>query len=1287
MSLRVTLIDKISGTIINTDNYHIFVDESIITIKEKLFCAYPDDILYYPNLIKFELKTKQSDQSDQYEKINNTSSLLFNYDSYPYKPTLYVSNIISDIESDSKNVSNIISAFLTNESELSNISTKYQNEYKDLSDDDFEFIVKLLYINANDLTNAPENVYVDEYLEKLFTKQKNLIRKCQLQMVQLKDYFNAEEQIKDYSKYFDLADEKLQIPFVNFNLVSILVQGSKYESGIKGKFIKLANIFNTIELSEDIPLIALADKTSFSFENPIVKIYNDLKDTNLTDKDIKSWIVNEKKKTNQMFYKKIKGLLIKYKLTEKNFMTVNIFNNGLIEVKVSFEEDDDTNDSLENIIKNICEKLDILIEYINKLQGVFLHSKRLEYTSQSKVLLESVSASIKTNYLINRTKFSNILYNPYISEYVFELKETISYDILSFYYKKFGKKEIEDTEGDRKGITVNVRENPYELNSSIINIYGAYNEHQLAAIAKQIMVITKLYKDDNGSQQIDQKIKEKSHIKLLRKQGVTIYSTKCQKPRQPVINEKKEPLPSSYIVDFQNNKYICPSKDYPYPGFINENLVCCFKKDQRGRDAFIRNIKSTDFETMVSPSNFKIKVKENGGNGGNGGNGEAYETFAIKIISDYIDGLDSNNSMSRYHFLSKTNELISITDKRLIKILEQEEENEMWLESVPLAKIITDPPKNKCNFTPKLNEKTDDINSPCSHHKKNKFFGYNLNAYPCCFDKEREPYIQRKRKTSDITKQHIMTSDKTLDYQRIGILPPALDKLFNEIVKNKIKDKQTTSHYYRMGVVQNNSAILGAIVLALQNKIKVNDDDVYLNNTMEFRKMIANNLQSNPRIFETLNNGNIGIKYNTLEKYIENLLDSKSPLNHNDIIDIVERIANINIIILEIPYILSESTQVADYPNTKIICKNNIPEKSKENPFVILLKRQNKYEVIIKLTEDKKADQRDIEYMYKYQSDNDDTRNKISENIVNFLLDYYNTSCVKENVFPEKFKFNEMFNLTDIINVLKESKHEIVAQLINVYNKVDMVLTKKGLIIPIKESGIDNSIKRINLKQLQESNKLMLLNDYIKGFSEINAILLEKIGNSNKNIEIIGIAINDNGIFNAIYTNFGEFVPIKNENVETTIPILPIKYYGDINEYILNDIKTDTAQNTYIERINKLRKNIFMIKTQLGSQFDDSDREKVNNINQNSSINRYEKIKQLVEMFKTKKVVIDLEDKWITFILKHIANEVINDNKENLLLNNLITSDVFDPTEISKRDTESVLFNIDDIRKWIKKYE
>ena len=109
------------------------------------------------------------------------------------------------------------------------------------------------------------------------------------------------------------------------------------------------------------------------------------------------------------------------------------------------------------------------------------------------------------------------------------------------YYKKIGKSLQNDIESERKGLTVNIKENPFKLDSSIITIYGANNLTQLQSIVNEIFVTNLLMKkpeftnqistifDDleSESEQEEKQLKERSNIKILRQRGVKIFSSKC----------------------------------------------------------------------------------------------------------------------------------------------------------------------------------------------------------------------------------------------------------------------------------------------------------------------------------------------------------------------------------------------------------------------------------------------------------------------------------------------------------------------------------------------------------------------------------------------------------------------------------------------------------------------------------------------------------------------------------------------------------------------------------------
>lgn len=1274
MSILIKIINKLDQQeIINKPSPYCLLDESLSFIKSKLF-SFTEGIQYYPNFLKFEYFDKTN---EQYIPIINNNPILLNIKniSYNEEVTLYCTNIIDIIEKDYNSI-DLYNLIDTDQFQL--VFSKFKKEFIDLTKEDLELAIKLIIVQTD------PNIYnlqsqIEFYVQDILSKKKYEIKKTKPIYDNLEKFYSLCETTKfeDSLEY----DKIIQNPKIKFNQISLNIIGKNFESGIKGRFIKINRVFNIFELSKKMPFIAFNTSTE---TDPMLKVYNTLLEQ-VTEKEMKSWILNERKKQSLITYKKIKGIVIKYNFKDNFFITINLSDNGLINAKISlqdldFNEHVDTFDELIMIIKNAVDEM---INYINSLDGIFTQSKRINSVNDSTTTIESINALLQTKSFIDKEEFSTILYNPVIANNIFEIKDTLSLDVLSIYYKKF-KNDLEE-ESDKKGLTINIKDNPYKLDSSLIQIYGASNVEQINSIAKQIIIINNLSGFDDKTKK--QKLKQKSHIKELRKEGVQMLSTKCQKPRQPIIlkTDEQEPpkiIENTYTLEYKDKKYICPSKNYPYPGFTNDNIVCCFQKDQRRRDPFIRNIKSRDFEIIVQPSNFKIKVNDNG---------KEYETYAIKVISDYINGFNESNAMSRFFYLSNENKLVNITNDKMINDLKNNEENGIWLDNVPLARIINEPPKNKCNFPPKINEKnTDSINAPCQHHTKNNIFGYNLNSYPCCFDKEREEFTHRKRKVSDITKQHILISDKVLDYQRIGILPPSLNILFNELI---LPPQNHT--FYRMGVVQNNSAFLNAILLALDNKIKNN----IINNSNEFKKYISNFLEKNPEEFNKLNNGNLSFKFNTIENYINYILDSNKIIYWNDVIDIIQIITDTNILMLDIPYKITESTKISDYENMSLICTDNI-KYNKKKKFLIFLKRENTYELLIKLISDEKNKDETIKIIYKFKYNEEDLYNS---NIINFLLEYYDSTCIKENVFPESYPFLEMYSLNEINSLLNNTKHTIIAQVINAFKRVYMVLTSKGFLIPIKETGIESIGQIVTMEQLKTHNKLLNIDEYLIAMKNINKILNEK--NENRFIDILGVfkvkntseTENNSNLTKikifAVLTNFGQIIPIKESFVDINkFKILDFNYYDNIDEYLVNHIKDPykSPADIYHQFILNLKNDIFKVKQILAKKLSTNEEIKKYIIYKTKTpkLSRSKKIESIISLFYKikKKENFQFDDKFLDFIFRHIANEMLNDNVENLLLNNIVMSEVFNPNEILKRDTESVLLNIDDIKKWLKQH-
>jgi hypothetical protein len=1243
IKLDVKVINTENNKELILENSKIFLDDSIKKIKEKLFIF---DASYVPNFLKIQVNKSNN-------VITNSNDILYEYHDDLYSEcVIYISNVQSIIN----NLN--VESLLENSDLFETVLLDLNKDYIDLTNEDLQFLIKLTLLNKEYNIIQVQYSDIEDYVNNLKHERNKLIKKMQI--------MDKDVTINQFNKIS--KEYEFNVPSITYTDINLNIIGDNYESGSKGIFIKLNEIFNIIELNDNIPFIGLGKKSG-SGRLPQIKIYNKLINI-VQDKEIKGWVLNEKKKLNEASYKIIKGLMIKTHFGINNFLTINIMANGLIYVNLKLiQSEQEQYNILDELISDIKNKVNEIILYLNTFNGVFLKSKRLSILENSTITIDSLDSSIETAIFIDRIKFESIIKNKFISENILELKRTESLDILSVYYKKFKTREFSE---DIKGITINIRDNPYKEDSSIIKIFGADNNNQTLLILLNIMLVNEmsLLLKSNGLFNDfikKRKIREKTNKKKLKEQGVDFDSRECQAIRQPLLHTgSKLPLKNdSYIIKHNNKDYRCDNDNYPYPGFTKSNIVCCFKYNQTGNESYIKNANPDSLTILVEPSNFKINIKKNKKN---------FETYVIRIVSDYQDGFDELNSVPRYYYLTSTSDntpdtylgqpnLVPIYNKELIQDIENNDN--IWLDRVPLSQIIYPSATNKCSQKPNLNNR-DYINHPCAEYKKEYgYFGYTSKSIPCCFDKEKEAFVNRKKKESDITKQYIIqSSDKILNYQKIGILPRDISILFNKILND---DKDETNKFYRMGIIQNNNSFLNAVLLGVNNVVR----QTTINNHIEFKHLIIQYLEKNSGEFSKLNNGDISNKY-TLKEYINYINDNETYLHWNDFIDLLERLLKRNIIIFDI----NES-------ESKLLCRRIDNSKKFNGPFLILLKKKNTFELLLQLilNSDKKNDMiKEFEYNNK---------------IIKFLTEYYKDTCIKENIYPTNYTYIpikshifiiEKFNINSKIGTIKY-------QIKNNFNKINLLMTSRGIIIPILETGIiDNpDIKIIAFSSLiNQSNKLLSLSNYTNTFKEYNQITKD-------NLTIIGITDSNITDIGGLMTSFGTLIPyLKNVNDDTSINKLDFKYYLDIDEK-LNMSNNDSIKNNfqqYSENDDNFKILIFNLKTLIGNEIYKSTdiKDDLENIIKNTSITKNDKINYILKTFlkfntiKQQLKKHDFKDNIITF-LKSIANDMINDNKENLILNNIITSDTFNKNDIIIRNSESILLNIDDIRKWIKNYK
>jgi len=1171
--LKVLPIDKDTNTEIESETEIVIIlTDTLQVIKEKIFLM---DMRYYPNFIKIEIKV-----DDNYILLDD-KLVLDNYNK------IYISNIITELEKENEK-NQIFYPDILYESLL--------NNFVDLTRGEFDIAVDFI-------KNPEENTFI-EFLDKYLVPLQ-------------KKYDMTDEQIEFYNlckrdRYNDnLISDKI------YKDINVIIKGNDIDFVMKTNniFIKLFDIFNIIELNSSIPFIGLNKKfTNDTSSEPLLKVYDSILE-DISEKEIKSWILNEKKMLNQTTYKTIRGLMMKIKVDYDNYLTMNVMPNGLIYVKYSSKDNESIDDIMEVIKTNVNDTINML----NKL-NVFYKSRRINTIENSSLEIESLDVISTTNFYISRRKLKSLLKEQDFN--LLEYKDTNSTDVLSLYFL--------DNINDKK-LTLNIKDSLTEKDSSIINILNVKNI-KLYKIIIEILYIIHLISDKINKDDEDRKIVEKSSKKILKDAGINFNSRKCQ--HHPILIDNVAKDDSE--IQFNNRNYKCNDPLYEYPGFTIDNILCCFTKSQIGNETYIRNINPDSYDILIKPSNFKIKI-----------NGD-FETYAIKMISNY----ENDMNLSKYFYVNRNNILQPILNNELINAIELKEHSEnIWFDTITLAQLIYPSPTNKCSNKPNLNKRYN-LNAPCAE-PENEFarhFGYGASGIPCCFNTEREDIIIKKKKESDITNAYILKPNKPLKNMQIGELSKDLNELFNKVLEHNY-------HHYRIGVLQNNNSFLNAVLLAVK-------DDFKLNGIIDFKSLLNKYLDNNNEEFLKLNNGLVHLKYKTIDNYKKYLNNNKNYIYYNDFIDLLEKVFNINIIMMEeIPDIKKD---IKKY-NINMICRSNkkynnvlanivlLKTKYDENSLNTYTKNTDSFELLIRINE--KSSLKDkIITMFSQRS-----------NTIKFLLEFYSKTCIQRNVYPENYGYIPLLNYNSLLNI----KYQIV----NSLNKVSMVMIDQGYLIPIVETPLIDNIPKITFTELiKDDSKLLSLEKYMDFVKETKV-----------NMKLLGLLPAHNRNIGGIMTNFGYIIPYNKRNT-TDFSLLPeldfVYYLKDIDSIVS---KTKNPYNDFIEYKDNINKNLHLMKIKISDAIGSLPDIKllIENLVKDKNTSRSEQIRDLLKIFNNLFNDKYINDSYYQFIFNIISNEIINDNVENLLINGIVTSS----NVVEKRDNESILLNVDDIYSWIKNHK
>ena len=1203
--IKIDVLNISDDNLINKD-FTISNNDKTSTIKDKIFTYFKDSTTFWiPEYValfinKESKKTIQEEDDIEFEEATESSeseilsdpniiskSSLNIFDS----KIIYADNLLNNIRK------NDFVSIYSDEEKYKDLYENYKKKFTEINEVLFENAFKIVLYQFDKIQYKSFFEDVKNFALQIVERQKKSIAKWSKIDGIINPVINLESKIKDENQVSKVLN--FEILFSNESNTSF----------------NLFNIFNNLSLSKKY--IALIINGSFlRKKEPVLKIYDSLPN-NLSKNDIKDWILNEKKKDNVKSFKKIKGVLFKIFYNDILFsLTLNANGNVII----SFDSDYKINMYTEvdyNTLVNYSNEIYIdFVNYINKFDNLYNSNIILSNTDFSSNII-SLSADFNTSERIQKNAFSEFCMQKTVNENLFVLKDLKSIENISLYYTK----NIQD---DTKGITVNIKDNLYTMDSSTITILDAKNILHALVILKYIHLIN-FYNVKIKKSELDepQKLKQKSTIKDLKKQGVDTISTNCQKPRQPIVDTEKNPLDGSYKLVWKNQTYVCPKEEYKYPGFTNKNIVCCFSKDQRRTAKYIKNLKVDELEIIVQASNYPIVVDDK-------------NTFLIKLISGPED-LSSQSKFPYFYidFIQQDRLGIKpILDEKLIQdvqLLEQEDQS-IWLEPVSLSQIINTAPKNKCNQTPNLTSGT--LKDLCSEHEAHKYFGYNQNSYPCCFDKPRDKFIsslKKKKKDSKIIEQHILQNDKILDINRIGILPNYLNSIFN-------KDSTT---YYRLGVIQNKDSFLNCILTSIDKKYKLDR----FSNTLELKNFIVNKFKS-LNLFYKIYNGNLPQIWKDEESFFKDFLSDNVYIDYKILLDLIFIILNLNILIIDVYEEESEKS--------KIICTNNFDKNFKT---IILVKRNMntvfntpQFEIIIQLTKTvSKIFNSDIE-------------------IVQLLNNFVNTSCKEVYDNPSNYSYTSFIKISQIDN------SDILTQVINTFNKVNWIILKKipNLLLPVEETFV---LENIDIQRFENFKNFYSFEDNLDYIKKLNKLY-------NLNVEPLGI-VKSNDDLDAILLNYGLFLPIqKYEKSENLNIVTSINYYPVLEKKI--DFK---AKNNTSENFEKISLNIYDVKKNVAFNLNKKEHENLKSkIMETIQSIKYSNITKFKIVLSELDNLYNNKDKLFKFYLKIVVNEIVNDTVKMSILNNNVPqfkASMYS-TNILKNENEILILNFNDFLNYIK---
>lgn len=1131
-----------------------------------------NDIIIYQNLkgnLKY-LKDNIRKYGSRIKRENDDTNILDEYKEYITNNEIYLINIYNEIGENYNG---------TTEQTKNLYDVYVKIYYGDITNEDFFHIIQ--FLNSKTINDKKSE------LNKIYNIYQNINNTLLLE----NEVINTVEEIKlnQEIKYKDYFKE-------NYITHTNILVNLNYINKYKENKLDLYRIFDNFILNEKIPFIQYHSANN----NIVYKFF-------------------ENKIVNKWFENNPYGIIFKLQISTNQFLTINLTENGRLEYKTQWKEEDKI--SL-NDIKQTYNEIFNLIDKINK-ENKTLEIIKPEDRDFKYGFINSIQQfTIPNNYIINHNDLSDFAryFFPYIS-IVVEPRKRKSTNLkknnnnISKYGTYLRFKRISKYENEAK---INFRIihflRNYEFVPNVLakEISNQFNITEKEALEK-IMEISKKYSNIKKSRKILKKLDNLPRYKLP---GIDIGIQGKNRDNYKIrISGTKNKNQLDNILNFIHifiylyvETYLKKNKDKQKLRTKLEQLTNIAKRRNMVQELLIQKEKQKVIKQITKIDKERIGFKPEKG-------------------QNQWSRLCQNSGDINRRPIPYTNpdELI----KKGFVNVNGEYERKVKKQTIKAAKLDDDNGNSvywACN--PEDNKEFMHIGFLSRSNNPNGL------CMPCCFKKNPSESVNKQKrnfhlkcigKLKNITKDVLTIGDKLYILQesnkiipnRFAFLSDKLNNLFNINKKINIINHylvKTDGYYLKFGTLQDSSSFLQSVACAL---------DISLD---ELKNRIIKNINEN--IFISLNNGDIKTQFKLIDNYLDYIKNGIN-LDYEYLDDLISTPGIIISEGLNI-YILQKQDN-----NYNIVCKNieNIIYYSDFNrKNIILLFENNIYSTIFKVFKKEKEKSFIIFKTFNYNTNT----------IIKILWNYISLACKTINLTNDYIPYAKQ-----LYYQLLQKNIKIKSQIIDNRYHCKYLVLDNNLLLPVRSSGIVFNIP----VEFNNDKYLLSLENTLE--------LLKDIYNSPNGIIYINKSDNKYLISALIFSNY--YLPvISSEYTKSEIDkLMPSNYYlssqllnEDIDKNILNKNIIPDDRVYAVNNNNYINEGYELFKLEI-SNFIQINKEKYKYLTK--LLNIEDKLKKILETKKFLYSIINNEayeefSKLIndTYKIKTIENFVIFDKNENI---------------------------------------